>query len=74
MMDFLNANLPGSGIWNLVIGISRVYELLIILSIVVVIGLVLGLKTPMKIKALISLASLLGYIFVRHAIDFIAYV
>ena len=73
MMNFLTVNLPGPSIWDAMIGISRVYELLIILSIAVLIGLILGLKNPMKIKALIALASLVGYILVRHAIDFIAY-
>jgi len=72
MMNFLTAKLPGPGIWDIVIGISSVYELLIILSIAAVIGLVLGLKNPMKVKALIFLASLVGYLLIKHTISLIA--
>lgn len=73
MMNFLTTQLPGPGIWDIVIGISSVYELLIILSIAVVIGLVLGLKNPTKIKALIFLASLAGYVLIKHTISLIAH-
>lgn len=72
MMNFLTAKLPGPSIWEIVIGVSSVYELLIILSIAAVIGLVLGLKNPMKVKALIFLASLVGYLLIKHTISLIA--
>ena len=73
MMNFLTAKLPNPSICDIVIGISSVYELLIILSIAVVIGLVLGLKNPTKIKALIFLASLAGYVLIKHTISLIAH-
>lgn len=72
MMDFLTAQLPGPSIWDIVIGISHVHELLIILSSAVVIGLALGLRNPIKIKALIFLASLVGYVLIKHTISLIA--